>query len=106
MNQHVFMECNAHFPTYYSYINSAKKVVFEIEMGCHQAVIRQSSDSHQEVIRQSSGSHQAGILMCLILSGLYSVLHNSNLEIKTVHLQGFWPKSMYLKCFEIQLKTV
>ena len=25
---------------------------------------------------------------------------------KTVHLQGFWPKTVYLKCFEIQLKTV
>ena len=25
---------------------------------------------------------------------------------KTVHLQGFWPKTVYLKCFGIQLKTV
>ena len=25
---------------------------------------------------------------------------------KTVHLQGFWPKTVYLKCFEFQLKTV
>ena len=25
---------------------------------------------------------------------------------KTVYLQGFWPKSMYLKCFGNQLKTV
>jgi hypothetical protein len=47
------MQC----PFSYSYINSAKKVEFEIEMGCHQAVIMQSSYSHQEVIRQSSGSH-------------------------------------------------
>ena len=27
-------------------------------------------------------------------------------ELKTVHLQGFWPKTVYLKCFGIQLKTV
>jgi hypothetical protein len=26
--------------------------------------------------------------------------------IKTVHLQGFWPKTVYLKCFGTQLKTV
>ena len=25
---------------------------------------------------------------------------------KTVHLQGFWPKTVYLKCFGNQLKTV
>ena len=25
---------------------------------------------------------------------------------KTVYLQGFWPKSVYLKCFGNQLKTV
>ena len=25
---------------------------------------------------------------------------------KTVYLQGFWPKSVYLKCFGIQLKTM
>ena len=25
---------------------------------------------------------------------------------KTVYLQGFWPKSVYLKCFVNQLKTV
>ena len=27
-------------------------------------------------------------------------------ESKTVYLQGFWPKSVYLKWFGIQLKTV
>ena len=26
--------------------------------------------------------------------------------IKTVHLQGFWQKTVYLKCFGIQFKTV
>ena len=25
---------------------------------------------------------------------------------KTLYLQGFWPKSVYLKCFGNQLKTV
>jgi hypothetical protein len=25
---------------------------------------------------------------------------------KTVYIQGFWPKSVYLKCFGNQLKTV
>ena len=45
-------------PTTFYNINSVKnKVVFEIEMGCHQAVIRQSSDSNQAVIRQSSDRH-------------------------------------------------
>ena len=27
-------------------------------------------------------------------------------ESKTMYLQGFWPKSLYLKCFGNQLKTV
>ena len=26
-------------------------------------------------------------------------------KLKTVHLQGFWPKSVYLKCFGNQLKN-
>jgi hypothetical protein len=29
-----------------------------------------------------------------------------NPQLKTVYLQGSWPKSAYLKCFGIQLKTV
>ena len=32
--------------------------------------------------------------------------HNVFFKSKTVYLQGFWPKSVYLKCFGIQLKTV
>ena len=28
------------------------------------------------------------------------------MKIKAVYLQGFWPKTVYLKCFGIQLKTV
>ena len=37
-------------------------------------------------------------------SSCLSVKHR--VSLKTVHLQGFWSKTVYLKCFGIQLKTV
>ena len=49
--------------------------------GSHQAVIRQSSGSHQAVIRQSSDSHYYTLNMEWPWFTLYTILHNSNLEI-------------------------
>ena len=49
MNQHVFIECNAHFPTT-TLMLTLLKVVFEIEMGCHQSLIRQQPCSHLYVL--------------------------------------------------------